>query len=306
METVPSFGLILNEHDGQVNDADLDYSGLRLATCSSDKTIKIYSVQENNKTFDLLADIKGHRGPVWQISWSHPASGELLASCSYDRRVIVWKELDGWHSIYEFTHKSSVNVIAWSPYQFGTILASACSDGLIGIHVFNKKWTSKSFNAHHSGCNTISWAPYKELLVEPNQAPKFSKKLVLASGGCDNLIKIWTTENIQSTRWVQIGEIDCHTNWIRNVAWTSTIDNNRQLIASCAEDKSVFVSKSYDYTKWISAQTHVFDSDVCTVSWSKIENILAVCAEPNKISLWKENTTGQWISCSEIDGTEED
>ena len=28
-----------------------------------------------------------HEGPVWQVSWAHPMFGNLLASCSYDRKV---------------------------------------------------------------------------------------------------------------------------------------------------------------------------------------------------------------------------
>ncbi|KAL4097194.1 protein SEC13 homolog isoform X2 [Metopolophium dirhodum] len=297
MKMVPMTGLILNEHEGEVHDAELDYYGQRLATCSSDKTIKIYSINNGNKT--LLANIKGHHGPVWQICWSHPVSGHLLASCSYDKRVVVWKESNDWFNIFEFTHESSVNAVAWAPHQHGTILASASSDGSVGVHVFNKEWSSKSFSAHHNGCNTVAWAPYKELLFGSDQTD-FGKKLVLASGGCDNLVKIWTVENDQ---WVQVGEINCHTDWVRDVAWTCTIGDNRQLIASCSEDKTVVVSHSDDYSKWSSVRMHLFDSRVWTVSWSKIGNVLAVSAETNKVSLWKENTIGHWISCSDIDDT---
>ncbi|CAF4692735.1 unnamed protein product, partial [Rotaria magnacalcarata] len=60
-----------------------DYYGIRLATCSSDKSIKIFDVSNNQQR--LIAELKGHEGPVWQLSWSHPTFGSLLASCSYDR-----------------------------------------------------------------------------------------------------------------------------------------------------------------------------------------------------------------------------
>jgi protein transport protein SEC13 len=33
-----------------------------------------------------------HEGPVWQATWSHPQYGPLLASCSYDGKVLIWKE----------------------------------------------------------------------------------------------------------------------------------------------------------------------------------------------------------------------
>jgi WD40 repeat protein len=36
--------------------------------------------------FHCMYDFR-HEGPVWQVSWSHPMFGNLLASCSYDRKV---------------------------------------------------------------------------------------------------------------------------------------------------------------------------------------------------------------------------
>lgn len=30
---------------------------------------------------------------MWQVGWAHPKFGSLLASCSFDNRVIVWKEV---------------------------------------------------------------------------------------------------------------------------------------------------------------------------------------------------------------------
>ncbi|KAM6499430.1 hypothetical protein JOM56_004938 [Amanita muscaria] len=33
-----------------------------------------------------------HTGPVWQVVWAHPRYGHILASCSYDGKVLIWKE----------------------------------------------------------------------------------------------------------------------------------------------------------------------------------------------------------------------
>ena len=48
-----------------VHDAQMDYYGTRLATCSSDRSIKIFEVKEGTQT--KVADLKGHEGPVWQV-----------------------------------------------------------------------------------------------------------------------------------------------------------------------------------------------------------------------------------------------
>ena len=39
-----------------------------------------------------LSQLVGHDGPVWQVTWAHPKFGSLLASCSLDQKVIIWKE----------------------------------------------------------------------------------------------------------------------------------------------------------------------------------------------------------------------
>ena len=51
-----------------------------------------------------------HTGPVWQVAWAHPKYGHILASCSYDGKVLIWKEQQGqgvgtggWAKIKEHT-----------------------------------------------------------------------------------------------------------------------------------------------------------------------------------------------------------
>jgi protein transport protein SEC13 len=78
-------------HQDVVHDVTMDYYGKRLATASSDSTIKIIGV--SGTSHQDLATLTGHTGPVWQVAWAHPKFGSsLLASCSYDGRVIIWKE----------------------------------------------------------------------------------------------------------------------------------------------------------------------------------------------------------------------
>ena len=49
-----------------------------------------------------------HEGPVWQLAWAHPVYGSVLATCGYDRKVILWKEQDsGWTKIYEYSNHDS-------------------------------------------------------------------------------------------------------------------------------------------------------------------------------------------------------
>jgi protein transport protein SEC13 len=80
-------GLNWNRHSAQ-HDAQMDYYGKRLATASSDRTVRVFDVAGQQQ--QLIAELKGHEGPVWQVAWGHPKFGSLLATCSYDRKVIIW------------------------------------------------------------------------------------------------------------------------------------------------------------------------------------------------------------------------
>lgn len=103
-----------------------------------------------------------HTGPVWQIAWAHPKFGHILASCSYDGKVLIWKEqpgqgpsTGGWTKINEHTlHSASgefgmiaepaavltwrhvVNSVCWAPHELGPILACASSDGKLSVLTF--------------------------------------------------------------------------------------------------------------------------------------------------------------------------
>jgi len=121
-------------HEDMIHDAVVDYYGTKLATCSSDRSIKLFSI--NGTTHNLIAELRGHEGPVWQLAWAHPCFGNIIASCSYDRKVFIWKEttLNNWEKIYEYSgHESSVNSINWAPKECGLLLASASSDGAVGL-----------------------------------------------------------------------------------------------------------------------------------------------------------------------------
>lgn len=52
-----------------------------------------------------------HEAPVWQVAWAHPKFGSILASCSYDGRVFIWKEQNNvWTRIKEHNvHTASGN-----------------------------------------------------------------------------------------------------------------------------------------------------------------------------------------------------
>jgi len=124
------------QHEDMIHDVQMNYYGRRMATCSSDKTIKIWDLPLDNTPPIPTAELKGHEAPVWQVSWSNPKFGNYLASGSYDRRILIWKEINknDWRPVYEYSgHELSVNSVQFAPHEFGLCLACGSSDGYISI-----------------------------------------------------------------------------------------------------------------------------------------------------------------------------
>uniref|UniRef100_A0A8D1JSW4 Protein SEC13 homolog n=1 Tax=Sus scrofa TaxID=9823 RepID=A0A8D1JSW4_PIG len=270
------------------HDAQMDYYGTRLATCSSDRSVKIFDVRNGGQI--LIADLRGHEGPVWQVAWAHPMYGNILASCSYDRKVIIWKEENGtWEKTHEHTgHDSSVNSVCWAPHDYGLILACGSSDGAISLLTYTGlgQWEVKKINnAHTIGCNAVSWAPAVvpgSLIDQPSgQKPNYIKKF--ASGGCDNLIKLWKEE--EDGQWKEEQKLEAHSDWVRDVAWAPSIGLPTSTIASCSQDGRVFIWTCDDASgnTWSPKLLHKFNDVVWHVSWSITANILAVSGGDNKV-----------------------
>jgi len=306
-------------HDSMLHDAVLDYYARRLATCSSDKTINIFDIDSstNPPTHRLTSTLTGHEGAVWCVAWSHPKFGTILASSSYDGRILIWKEVAGgagaggaggagaggqWQRIYEFTmHTASVNIIAWSPAEVGCHLAAASSDGNVSVLTFeNNKFSHTMFPAHGLGVNSVSWAPsvlpgQLTSAQAPGQQTQPQRRFV--TGGSDNLVKLWSF-NPTTASYDNTTTLKGHSDWVRDVAWSPT-PLSKQYIASASQDHTVRIwtlpagADVGDAGAWKSEELN-FEVVVWRASWSMAGNVLAVSGGDNRVSLWKEKLKGGW------------
>ncbi|XP_031094419.1 protein transport protein SEC13 homolog B-like [Ipomoea triloba] len=285
-------------HTDIVHDVSMDYYGKRVATASSDAMIKITRVS-NNSTTQHLATLSGHRGPVWQVAWAHPKFGSLLASCSYDGKVIIWKEgnQNEWTQYRVFSeHKSSVNSISWAPHELGLCLACGSSDGCISVYSARSdgSWDTKRIDqAHPVGVTAVSWAPpmVPGAIVGSGLLDPVRK---LASGGCDNTVKVWKLCN-GVWKMDSLPAIQKHSNWVRDVAWAPNLGLPKSTIASASEDGTVVIwSVAKEGDQWEGKVLNDFKNPVWRVSWSLTGNMLAVASGDNNVTLWKEAVDGEW------------
>jgi protein transport protein SEC13 len=292
-------------HDDMIHDAVLDYYGRRLATCSSDRTIKIFEIE--GETQRLTETLKGHDGAVWCVSWAHPKYGNILASAGYDGKVLIWREQNGaWQRIYDFSlHKASVNVVSWSPHEAGCVLACASSDGNVSVLEFkdNNSWEHSIFHAHGLGVNSVSWAPATNpgSIVSSKPSPKSTGNRRFVTGGSDNALKIWAFDAATGAYKLEREPLTGHTDWVRDVAWSPTV-LQKSYIASASEDRTVriWTSDPANPQQW-NVKVLGFDAAVWRVSWSLSGNVLAASGGDNKVTLWKENLKGEWECVKSIE-----
>lgn len=293
---------IETHHTESLHDAELDYFGKRLATCSSDKTIKIFDVTNGAQT--LIDTLRGHDGPVWQLSWAHPKFGTILASAGYDGKVIIWRESQNqWSKLTEhILHSASVNSVSWAPHELGAILACASSDGKVSVLEFKDDgtWDTRSFGAHGLGVNAVSWAPsmVPGSAVSTIGTPPRTKRFV--TGGCDNLVKIWVYDTA-SQQWSEESRHEGHEDWVRDVAWAPNIGLSKSYIASAGQDKQVLIWTRIGTQAWQKTQLKEsgFADVVWRVSWSESGNLLAVSCGDGKIYVYKE-TGHAWEEVSTV------
>ena len=229
----------------------------------------------------------------------------LLASCSYDGKVIIHRESQPgvWNPIHEQAwHKSSVNSIAWAPHEYGLILGCASADGYVSIlkHMDDDSWDMIPLEDGKLGCNSISWAPIASLTS--NNTQNGLPPLKFVTGSCDNNVRLW--EQRADGSWPQEGQRlpKMHEDWVRDVAWAPNTSLSSSIVASCSEDRRVVIwTQSEPGSEWESKLLcEKFAAPVWRVSWSVTGNLLAVSCGDHTVTLWKQSLNGEWAKVSDV------
>lgn len=189
----------------------------RLASCSNDRTIKIYN---KNKNFNCDMTLFGHTQKVSSIC---QLDYGRIVSCSWDRTIKIWKVFQtSYHCQYTIgdAHSNEIRkVIALTNHRF----ASCSQDKTIKI------WNSD--HPHNLIC-----------ILEGHTNDVYSilqvkGKNILASGSYDNTLRLWNISSYQCRRVVS--NIKC---WSANCL----IELDDERIISCGNGiiKIVNVNKS--------------------------------------------------------------
>jgi len=137
----------LEGHESTVWGLSFNQDGSRLASCSDDKTVRVWAAQDQQfLSWKLVCTLSGFNDrPIYDVSWSK-GSTNLLATCSGDNTINVFKQdsysgdqLTCMTQVCKASHDSDVNTIEFNSVE-ERLVASGSDDGTI------KVWMVKEFD----------------------------------------------------------------------------------------------------------------------------------------------------------------
>jgi len=317
-----------------MHDIAYDYYGKRLAVCSSKECITIFRQslvdgnpdhweREPNGRLEHKGST-GHKGPVVKLAWAHPEFGSIIASCSKDHKVIIWKEEVGsgasnveWQLKTELVDaREEVTDVKFAPHHMGLKLALCSKDGFVRIYEAPDVMQPDHWDPVHefeaggqeglAQVMCIAWNPSRfdtPMLLVGLKSRGDERSSVATT------IKVWSfSENHR--RWQPLtileGE-DAPTQTVLDVAWAPNVGRRYHLLAACSADdkddkKHLRIWKIPGGKKMFDAEDEQRETFVTgdgnqaqRISWNVTGTILASTGDAGEVQLWTmDHFTREW------------
>ncbi|SAM08892.1 hypothetical protein [Absidia glauca] len=273
----------LEGHQDRVWQASWHPSKTVLATCSGDKTVRLWAPSSHNdfSQWQCIDTLEGaHKRTVRSVAWS--PSGNEVATASFDATTGIWehdaREKD-WECVATLEgHENEIKSVAWS--STGALLATCSRDKSVWI------WEVESDNdfeclsvlqEHTQDVKMVAWHPKQE---------------VLASASYDDTIKIWKEDEDD---WYCADTLQGHSSTV----WSIDFNADGDQIVSGSDDQTLRIWKMYGPNnkegiatpngeavwKTVCTLSGMHDRCIYSVSWSKVHGRIASASGDNSLRI---------------------
>ncbi|CAG0898372.1 unnamed protein product [Darwinula stevensoni] len=317
------------DHKDLVHDVAFDFYGRRVATCSSDQTVKVFNLGDDN-SWHCTASWKAHSGSVWKVTWAHPEFGQVLATCSFDRTATVWEEIVTSASSTQQAHpthwvkrtslvdsRTSVNDVKFGPKHLGLQLATCSADGIVRIYEAPDVMNLSQWSLQHEincklQCSCISWTPLKTWSSPPMIAVG-SDEPNLTAGPKTFIYEFQCTD---SPQWVRVDSLKEVTSPVHDLSFAPCLGRSFHILGIASRDVLLIKIKplpketsqasgetsSSKYEITILARLPDHPPTAWRVAWNLTGTILASTGDDGNMRLWKANFDGRWECISALKG----